>query len=168
MRKISQNIPMLIFLTLIPIFLFLPLRLDITFDNHKGYFRICIIWKLLFFNISLYDRRLLMNRKKKSKKQKKNLRWLFKALRVKEFRIKALIGTGDAAETALLTGSMQIVAALIVPAIRDIFKSFDNEPHFNIAAEFNEKRFLISLYCITQVSLGNIIISYFKHRKYKK
>lgn len=158
MRKISQNIPMLIFLITILILLLLPLRLDICFDNHKGYFHICIIWKLLFFDIRLYDRRLLVNKKKKSKRQKKSLHWLFKALKVKRFCLKAFVGTGDAAQTALLAGTLQIAAASSIPFLSRLFMSFDDKPELLVNADFNEKHFDLEISCITQVTLGNIIL----------
>ena len=60
--------------------------------------------------------------KKRSKTKRKFFAWLFKHIKVRKLKIKAVIGTGDAASSALICG---IINALLFAAAEAVCKQPD-------------------------------------------
>ena len=165
-------------LVILFLILFLPIKIgaEYSFADNS---RLRLFFYLFFFiKIPVFNKQLSIASSKKHKdkpnmkKNRKNKAPLFllKAINIKSFFLKIDLGTGDAAQTAILSGSLKIAVEVFLITLSSRFASFAPPPYCLVNPSFSQKVFTLSLSCITSFCLGNIIfvcIKEFLKRKIK-
>lgn len=88
-------------------------------------------------------------------------RILFKFMRkikVVQFSWKSRFGTGDAAETGMLSGLAWIIKASSVAVINHFFQ-LHTKPHFQIEPSFSHVCFYTEIECIVKLRIGDAILT---------
>ena len=152
-------------LAILFLILFLPIKTgaEYSFADNS---RLRLFFYLFYFiKIPVFNKQLsfISSEKHKAgrnmKKGGKNKAPLFllKAINIKSFFLKIDLGTGDAARTALLSGSLKIAAEVFLLSVSSRFSSFASPPYCLVNPSFSQKVFTLSLSCITSFCLGKII-----------
>lgn len=75
---------------------------------------------------------------------------------LKEIKLDAVVGTGEAHYTAILSGVLWALSGSFMSIISNFMRIEDNKT--SIRSDFNERKFLIDLYCIIQFKIVHIIV----------
>jgi len=172
------------FLAAIVLLLFVNFKIEIkTVDNRKRNF-ICLrlffgsipIYKITFaFRLKNYvnpqiyvtnkkymfqkimtGRKLLKSRRKPNARFSKKLFRIMRAFRWKRINLRISLGTGEAASTALICGSIQ----MLFNSIFSVYQKKIEEHSIILYPQFNTIIFHMRLDCIIKIKLANIIREY--------
>jgi len=75
---------------------------------------------------------------------------------LKEFKLDAVIGTGEAYYTGILNGIAWAVAGILTSYLSNNFKTL--KKCVNIKSDFKEKKFDVDLFCIFSIKIVHIIV----------
>lgn len=87
---------------------------------------------------------------------RKVLKYLKCRVSMNKLDFHVLIGTGNASQTAILTGLVWTVTGIMFTAIYNFVNI--KEKHIDIKSDFVGKKFKIDLYCIFKVKVAHIIV----------
>lgn len=142
--------------------------------------RFCLKLRLLWLWVRLFDRRLwgvnqrqevVHSQEKHGRREKKAehkgggksangrrvVKILLEHLHLRNLWLDLRLGTGDAAEAALLCGLLQSLIYSLLPYVHHRLGSLELPPELRFSPCFNERCFDFELGCIAVVTLGNII-----------
>lgn len=80
-------------------------------------------------------------------------RRLLRIIYIKKLDWRTSVGTGEAAETGTITGSIWNIKALVITVISQ-YLTMDTQPRYDVRAHFSEPLFHTEGECILQISVG--------------
>jgi len=88
-----------------------------------------------------------------------------KKITLKAFRLEVDAGTGDAAETGVISGLLWILAGTASSAVLNAFRQAKNFDFLmKVTPYFSEKKLAVKLYCIFDIKLVHIIVVGIKYK----
>lgn len=87
---------------------------------------------------------------------KKALEYLKPRFKINKLDLHTVIGTGNASQTAILTGMAWTVVGILLSALHNFIGIKEN--HIEIKPDFAVKKLKIDLYCIFKVKIAHIIV----------
>lgn len=109
-------------------------------------------------------------KKAKQKKSKFYLKisQLIMAIKIQKLSLDVVVGTEDAAQTALLSGGINIVLGILFPVLSSKFPVFEEFPTWHVYPSFKQSQINLKSLCILESTCGDIIFNGLKSITRKK
>lgn len=78
---------------------------------------------------------------------------------VEEFRWRTRVGVGDAAVTAIITGSLWTIKTTTLALLQGLSPCLPSNVHLEVLPDFEQRRVKVDLSCIFRLNIGHIMIA---------